>query len=310
MFRRAALKSVSLGARSPFPTTKTATTRKRTLFYPTSLRAKPAVATAADVTSNGKNHIVPDYMKEVYWWAYLHPNAIRVFERKWLVDAILWGNFNSLRDSALQELAGNKSNKGIYKGDVISGKTLQIACVYGDFTERLIKRMSDDDSSLDVVDVAPIQIQNLRNKLSQVLPSTAEKKQRQIQMTQQNAAYLDFESDSYDQVILFFLLHEMPEEVRKSTLHNAVRVLQPGGKLVIVDYHQPTSRLHPHRYIMPLVLKTLEPFAMDLWRQDVQTWLPVEEEDGHNLTIRKELYFGGLYQKVVVTKEESSANVS
>ena len=47
---------------------------------------------------------VPKYLQETYWWAYTHPNAVRVFERQWLVNLILWGNFARLRDAALAEM--------------------------------------------------------------------------------------------------------------------------------------------------------------------------------------------------------------
>ena len=33
--------------------------------------------------------LVPDYLEKTYWWAYTHPNAVRVFERQWLVNLIL-----------------------------------------------------------------------------------------------------------------------------------------------------------------------------------------------------------------------------
>ena len=42
----------------------------------------------------------------------------------------------------------------------------------------------------------------------------------------------------------------------------------------------------------------LEPFALDLWRNEVLTWLP---ETVRAEQIRKETYFGGLYQIVEVT---------
>jgi hypothetical protein len=42
----------------------------------------------------------------------------------------------------------------------------------------------------------------------------------------------------------------------------------------------------------------LEPFAIDLWRQDIADWLP---KASLNRTLRNESFFGGLYQKVVVT---------
>jgi hypothetical protein len=35
---------------------------------------------------------VPDYLSRHYWWAYVHPQAVRLFERDWLVNLILWGS--------------------------------------------------------------------------------------------------------------------------------------------------------------------------------------------------------------------------
>ena len=26
---------------------------------------------------------IPTYLQETYWWAYVHPNAVSVFERQW-----------------------------------------------------------------------------------------------------------------------------------------------------------------------------------------------------------------------------------
>ena len=48
---------------------------------------------------------LPRYLEDIYWWAYLHPRAVRIFERQWLVNLILWGNYARLRDAALAELA-------------------------------------------------------------------------------------------------------------------------------------------------------------------------------------------------------------
>ncbi len=219
---------------------------------------------------------IPAYLEKTYWWAYVHPHAVRVFERQWLVNAILWGNFSRLRDSALDEL-----------GPQIEGRTLQIACVYGDFSPRLAGRLAAG-ASLDVVDVLPIQLDNLRKKLgfdARVTPRLGD------------SADLKMADATYDQTILFFLLHEMPEPVRRRTLAEAVRVTRPGGRIIIVDYHLP-RRFHPLRYLFRPVLRVLEPFALDLWNHDLKKWLPeaISAEQ-----IRKETSFGGLYQKVVIT---------
>ena len=85
-----------------------------------------AKARAAARPLGAIDHCVPLYLAVHYWWAYVHPNAVKLFERQWLVNLILWGNYARLRDAALTEL-----------GDRLSGRTLQVACVYGDLTSRL-----------------------------------------------------------------------------------------------------------------------------------------------------------------------------
>lgn len=219
---------------------------------------------------------VPDYLNETYWWAYVHPKAVKFFERQWLVNLILWGNFAKLRDAALDEL-----------GEQLPGRSLQVACVYGDFTPRVAQRVAKGDGTLDVVDVLPVQLSNLRGKLGKDAP---------VNLIQRDASDLGFASDSYDRVILFFLLHEMPLDVRRRTLSEAVRVLKPGQELVIVDYHRPAA-WHPLKSVMTFILRNFEPFAMDLWNHEVAEWLPEGAAVEH-----KQTFWGGLYQKLVVRK--------
>lgn len=221
--------------------------------------------------------VVPDYLEETYWWAYTHPNAVRVFERQWLVNLILWGNFSRLRDLALDEM-----------GQTIDGQVLQVACVYGNLTEYLVRRLSPQ-AHLNVVDVAPVQIKNLHQKLSD---------KRQVSILQQDATQLSFDHASHDAVLVFFLLHEMPLEVRRKTIAEALRVTKPGGKLIFVDYHKPAAS-SPFRYLMVPILRTLEPFAMDLWDNPITDWLPANCEYS---AIDHQTYFGGLYQKLVIQR--------
>ena len=67
---------------------------------------------------------------------------------------------------------------------------------------------------------------------------------------------------------------------------------------VFVDYHRPVWQ-HPHRYLMKPILKTLEPFALDLWATEIADWVPDDALPGG---IEKKTYFGGLSQKVVMTR--------
>ena len=219
---------------------------------------------------------LPKYLEQTYWWAYLHPRGVNFFERQWLVNLILWGNYVTLRDAVLSELA-----------DLRGGKVLQVACVYGDFTAKLAQHL-DRGTRLDVVDVAPVQLENLRRKIGT---------QAGVSLHHQDSANLAFADGSYDCVIVFFLLHEQPAHARIRTIREALRVTRRGGKLVIVDYHQP-AWLSPFRYIMLPVLKVLEPYALDMWFTEIASWLPVHAKPSR---VEKNVYFGGLYQKVVVT---------
>lgn len=227
--------------------------------------------------------LIPRYLRLHYWWAYVHPNAVRLFERAWLVNLILWFNYRRLSEAALTAL------EGAGPAGRLPGRTLQIACVYGDLTARLAHRCLAAEGSLDVVDVLPIQLANLARKLPLRAPA---------RLLTRNAEDLALPDASYDRALLFFLLHEQPEDVRRRTLQEALRVIRPGGTLVVVDYARP-SRWHPARYVWLPVLRILEPFAHDLWQRDLTAWLPGSHVAA---TLHRTRFFGGLYQLVSITR--------
>ena len=99
---------------------------------------------------------------------------------------------------------------------------------------------------------------------------------------------------------MFFLLHEQPEHYRERTIRELFRVVKPGGRIVIVDYAKP-HWWHPLRYLWRPLLAALEPFALDLWRQDLTELLA----EAPAAEVRASSFFGGLYRKVVVTRGEA-----
>jgi ubiquinone/menaquinone biosynthesis C-methylase UbiE len=223
---------------------------------------------------------VPSYLERDYWWAYVHPRAVRFFERPWLVNLILFGQYGRLRDTALSALCrGNKR---------LPGQTLQIACVYGNLTARLVQKLTAQ-ARLDVVDILPVQLQNLRGKL----PAD-----ERVHLHLQDATRLNAPDAQYDQILMFFLLHEQPRAVRRASLQEALRVLKPGGRLVIVDYHRPAS-LHPLRPLMHAIFRWLEPYAHDLWRHEIAHDLP---DPAQWQCVEHTLSLGGLYQQLIITR--------
>jgi ubiquinone/menaquinone biosynthesis C-methylase UbiE len=149
-------------------------------------------------------------------------------------------------------------------------------------------RATTDGGSIDIVDVLQIQLNNLRSKLPAGAPT---------RLLAMDAMDLKLPDASYDRALVFFLLHEQPRECRERTLSELLRVVKPGGKIIIVDYARPRW-CHPLRYLFPILLAKLEPFALDLWREEITNWLPASCARGAH----KSVFFGGLYQLVAIRR--------
>lgn len=225
----------------------------------------------------GQAALVPEYLKQTYHWAYLDPSNVRWLDRQLVVDSILWGNAARLMNAAVAECR-------------VGEHVLQAACVYGDFSQRLLRRLGSD-GRLTVVDAAPLQVANLRRKLAPRLASGGSL----------HATVADLAGDPVsvpgrpvDAVVCFFLLHELPTIARQRVVDRLLAQVPPGGRAVFVDYHRP-ARWHPLRPVMNWVFRRFEPFAQDFIRDDIRASAPTF--DWHKTT-----YFGGLYQKLVAVR--------
>lgn len=223
---------------------------------------------------------VPDYLQRVYWWTYIHPFAVWFFDRQWIVNLILLTQYNRMRRAVLREFAAAED-----------GHVLQVSCAYGDVIPKTAERVLAGRGRLDIIDVLPIQLKNVRRKLPV---------NDRIRLMQMNAAEMFLPSAAYDKVVLFFLLHETPDPVRKRILAESFRVVRPGGQVVIADFAMP-KRWNPFRYLWAVFLSIFEPFALDMWRTDIHDHLPMAVR---GYPLRQHRYFGALFQKTVVTKPE------
>jgi ubiquinone/menaquinone biosynthesis C-methylase UbiE len=240
-------------------------------------RAACGPATAgAELSSEPRPPRVPAYLREIYHWAYLDPRAVRLFDRELMVSLILWGNHRRLRRAAFTELRPGQ-------------KVLQSACVYGDFSPALARHLGPE-GRLEVIDVAPIQVDGCRHKLRDFPQATV----GHTDATQTRKEY-------YDVACCYFLLHELPHETRCAVVGALLKSVVPGGKVVFVDYHRP-HWAHPLKPVMSLVFDTLEPFAKDLWHKEISFFGSGADE----FVWRKQTYFGGLYQKVVAERMAGS----
>ena len=225
----------------------------------------------------GTTKEIPQYIEKYYWWAYARPWAARVFDYQFMVNAILLGNYNRLRDEAIKEI-----------GSDFSGRTLQVGCCYGNLTPCLAQRVARSGGTIDVIDVLKVQLKTLQKKIKHGEP---------VSVALMDGAALQMPDNTYDRVVIFLLLHEQPQAYRERTLHEALRVLKPGGKLVVIDYANPVW-WHPAPFTSIPVYSLLKPYAVEVWNNGLQKVLP--EMAGSNW--RRESYFGNLFQKLVRIK--------
>lgn len=235
---------------------------------------------AADEDPVRKEHAVPAYLRDTYAWAYMRPMSLQLLDRPLVVSAILWGNYRRLVRGVLAEL---RAGQQVY----------QPACVYGDFSSRIVAVLGPH-GRLEVADILPIQVENLRRKLCGAGNAS---------VSLRDAS--DRFGKTYGVVCCFFLLHEMPPDYRRHTVDALLNAVEPGGKAVFVDYHRP-HWAHPLKWIMSLIFDALEPFAKDLWCNEIASYGSRSDE----FVWSKQTYFGGLYQKVVVERRRQGATTA
>ena len=222
--------------------------------------------------SDAANLSVPAYLRDVYAWAYLNPMSRAVFDQSFMVWSILWGNVGRLIRSVLEEIEPGQ-------------RVLQTACVYGNFSRQLADRVGPH-GQLEVIDIAPIQVRYTREKL---------RRQPQASVRLADAAMPT--GRRYDVVCCFFLLHEVPPDYKRRIVDALLDSVEPGGKVVFVDYHRPVP-WHPLKAPMGLVFKALEPFAREIWDEEIADYASTADD----WNWQKRTFFGGLYQKVVATR--------
>lgn len=215
---------------------------------------------------------VPAYVEDNYWWAYLRPASLVVFDHTLVVSAILWGWYNRLKRAAFAEIRPGQ-------------RVLQAACVYGDLSPDLARTVGSS-GRVDVVDVVPLQVANCRRKLGEFPHAIA-----------RLADAAAPGGGPYDAVCCFFLLHELPDVHKRAVVDGLLGSVAPGGKAIFVDYHKPHP-LHPLKPITNLVFLLLEPFAKRLWQREISDFAT----DAGSFVWRKRTYFGGLFQKVVAER--------
>ncbi len=229
---------------------------------------------------------MPVYLARHYWWAYLWRPAIWFFDHQPIINAILFGQYQRLLDQTMDCLKHRPA-----------GRFLQLTCVYGSLTPTLVQALKPEP--LYLADVSIAQLEASRNRL----PVS---EQENLFTMEMNAEQLGLQDNSFKTVLIFFLMHEMPQQARHKTLAETLRVLAPGGRLVITEYgEEPRSHWIYRFWPLRKLLLKYEPFLDGFWREDLTAVLNTQaKRSGKTIKLLEQhKVFGGFYRVLVFQLE-------
>ncbi|HKB53258.1 MAG TPA: class I SAM-dependent methyltransferase [Ramlibacter sp.] len=171
-------------------------------------------------------------------------------------------------------------------------KVLITSCAFGNVIPRVVEAATG--SGADKVIIADI----IKNELTHARSKLDHQYGRKIEYVEEDATDMKLKPGVADANVMFFLLHELPHELKMKALSEAGRMLAKGGKLYLGEFHKPT----------PLVLKCLswsyfkvfEPLGLALW--DSHDPAAILSEMG-GWSVERQTFFFGNFQIITATKQ-------
>lgn len=229
-------------------------------------------------------HAGPDPAAHIYP-IYSHMGLIRLVDFQPVISAILLFQYNRLVSCVADEL----------RRLALQGQDVLItSCAFGNVIPRVAEAsFASGARRLKVLDIIHNELRHARSKLQHF--------GAQVDYLQDDATAMKLPSACVAANVMFFLLHELEPDMKRKAIAEAARVLAPGGKLFLAEFHKPS--VWPLRALSWLYFKTFEPFGLALW--DVQD--PVRQLsriDGLHCERRTVLF--GNFQLIVATKQAAA----
>jgi len=210
------------------------------------------------------------------YWIYKSPFFIRLADRMFVVSSILLGQYNKLVSTVVKRL--NPSLKG--------KRILQISCAFGNVSEKIAESCARQDAEEFVLtDIMQSEVDNAQRKLK--------KFGKLCTFLKQDATNLDFEDQSFDYVVVFFLPHELPLDKKYKLIEESNRVVKPGGKVVFGEFHKPRSKIL--EMLGRVYFYIFEPYATEMW-DDFDLAEAFEEKTGNAYSFKKDTFLFDNFQ--------------
>jgi ubiquinone/menaquinone biosynthesis C-methylase UbiE len=246
------------------------------LFFFTLTRGALILRSAMGSAGNDASHVYPIYS---------NMRLIKLIDFQPIIAAILLFQYDRLVTAITQ---------GLHHMDLGGKKVLITSCAFGNVIPRVVKAATESGASR--VLIADIILNELKHAQTK-LPAFAGK----VEYLEANATAMTLVDRSVDANVIFFLLHELPHELKGVALSEACRVLAPGGKLYLAEFHRPEPWVL--RALSWTYFKVFEPLGLALW----DTHDPVKQlEAMEGFTCERRTVFFGNFQVIVATRAQKA----
>ena len=173
----------------------------------------------------------------------------------------------------------------------LAGKRMLItSCAFGNVIPRVVEAaVQSGTCEVLISDIVNNELLNAQDKLQAF--------ESRIRYISDDATAMQQPDASVDVNVLFFLLHELPHPLKAKALNEASRVLKPGGKLYIGEFHRP--RIAVLRAFSWLYFKVFEPYGLALW--DAEDPVNYLNSIGEWNVVRNTYFFSN-YQMITAAK--------
>lgn len=214
---------------------------------------------------------------------YSNSRLIRLVDFQPVISAILLFQYHRLVSAIA---------RGLGNGNLRGKDVLVTACAFGNVLPRLVSTAIDDGGANRVVitDIIDNELTHAARKLTCYI--------NKVNLRRENAIAMKVPDGAVAANIMFFLLHELPHDHKVKALREAVRVLEPGGRLYLAEFHRPQPlwlRMFSWTYF-----KVFEPLGLALW--DSHDPMTILNEIG-GLACTRQTFLCGNFQVLVACKK-------
>jgi ubiquinone/menaquinone biosynthesis C-methylase UbiE len=220
-----------------------------------------------------KSHVYPIYS---------NMRLIRMVDFQPIISAILLFQYHRLV---------SKIVSGLKQSDLRAKKVLITSCAFGNVIPRVVKAAVQAGAErVLIADIIHNELVHAKSKLGEF--------SGKVDYVEENATSMKQPDGTVDANVIFFLLHELPHHLKGEALREAGRMLAPGGKLFLAEFHRP--ELWVLRALSWTYFKVFEPLGLALW--DTHDPLSCLENMG-GWKCERTTYFFGNFQIITATKQ-------